>query len=116
MGVRVTEEQLAVLNQKLAQLGYSTLGELVGGLAEGVITNKDVVGELANTLADRIVTKMLTVQPVLTDVPRAMKSVRSLGFGPRLPAWRADVLLARPLGARPDWTTTARVPSHAESF
>ena len=47
VGVRVTEEQLALLNQKLSQLGYSTLGQLVGGLAEGVITNKQVVEELA---------------------------------------------------------------------
>jgi hypothetical protein len=40
VGVRLSEEQLALLNQKLSQLGYSTLGQLVGGLTEGVITNK----------------------------------------------------------------------------
>ena len=39
----------------------------VAGLAEGVITNKQVVEELANTLADRVVNKMLTVQPVPSD-------------------------------------------------
>ena len=109
VGVRVTEEQLAVLNQKLAQLGYSTLGELVGNLAEGVITNKQVVEELANTVADRIVNKMLTVQAPATDAARAMKSVRSPGFEPGLPAWRADVL--DQTGRRPH-----KGPSPSESF
>jgi hypothetical protein len=39
IGVRLKEEQAAVLNQRLQQLGYATLGELVGGLAEGVINS-----------------------------------------------------------------------------
>ena len=105
MGARLNEEQVALLNQKLAQLGYSTLGELVGGLAEGVITNKQVVEELANTLSDRIVNKMLTVQPVPSDAAPVMRSVRSTGFEPVLPAWRADVLdqtvLSERTGRRP---------------
>jgi hypothetical protein len=51
-----------------------------------------VVEELANTLAERVVNKMLTEQPVLRELPQALKSVRSPGFEPGLPAWRADVL------------------------
>ena len=77
----------------------------MAGLAEGVITNKQVVEELANTLADRVVNKMLTVQPVPSDAAPAMKSVRSPGFEPGLPAWRADVLdqtvLSERTGRRP---------------
>ncbi len=61
-------------------------------MAEGVITNKQVVEELANSVADRVVNKILTVQPVLSDATPAMKTVRSPGFEPGLPAWRADVL------------------------
>ena len=45
-----------------------------------MIANKQVVEELANTLADRIVNKMLTSQPVLTDATRALKTVRSPGL------------------------------------
>jgi hypothetical protein len=92
VGVRLKEEQAALLNQRLQQLGYATLGELVGGLAEGVITNKQVVEELGDGVASRVVNKMLTGQPVLRELPQAMKTVRSPGFEPGLPAWRADVL------------------------
>ena len=45
-----------------------------------MIANKQVVEELANTLADRIVNKMSTSQPMLTDATRALKTVRSPGL------------------------------------
>ena len=64
VGVRLREEQVAQLNQQLQKLGYATLGELVGGLADGVITNKQLVEDLADVLSDRIVNKLLTTSPV----------------------------------------------------
>jgi hypothetical protein len=86
VGVRLKEEQLAVLNQQLQKLGYATLGELVGGLADGVITNKRLVEDLAEVLSDRIVNKMLTVRSPAADATHAMRSVRSPGFEPGLQA------------------------------
>ena len=64
VGVRLKDEQVAVLNQRLGQLGYSTLSELVGGPADGVITNNQLVEDLADVLSERIVNKLLTTSPV----------------------------------------------------
>lgn len=65
VGVRLKDEQVAVLNQRLGQLGYSTLSGLVGGLADGVITNKQLVEDLVDVLSDKIVNKLLTSQSTL---------------------------------------------------
>ena len=70
VGVRLKDEQVAVLNQRLGQLGYSTLSELVGGIASGVITNKQLVEELADVLSNKIVNKLLTKQPKLRGPTR----------------------------------------------
>lgn len=64
VGVRLKEEQVAVLNQRLGQLGYSTLSELVGGIASGVITNRQLVEDLADVLSVKIVNRLLTTEPV----------------------------------------------------
>ena len=47
---------MATLNQRLKQLGYSSLGELVGGIAAGVVTNRQVVEELADVIAAGLLT------------------------------------------------------------
>ena len=60
VGVRLKEEQVATLNQRLKQLGYSSLNEFVGGLTGGVITNRLLVEELAEALAGKIVNNLLT--------------------------------------------------------
>ena len=95
MGERPKEEQVAMLNQQLQKLGYATLGELVGGLADGVITNKQLVEELADALSDRIVNRLLTTSPEQRLQPQAMKSARSPGFEPGLQAWRVDLAVHR---------------------
>ena len=64
VGVRLKDEDVASLNQRLKQLGYGSLGELVGGIAAGVVTNKQVVDELADVVASKVVNNLLTMQPV----------------------------------------------------
>ena len=97
----MTDDQIASLNQRLQQLGFATMGDYARALTEGVVGNE----QLVEALADRVVNKMLTVQPLPSDAAHAMKSVRSTGFEPVLPAWRADVLdqtvLSERTGRRP---------------
>ena len=94
VGVRLKDEQVAVLNQRLGQLGYSTLGEFVGGLADSVITNKQLVEDLADVLSERIVNKLLTSPPAQRESPLAVESVKSHGWDsiPRPPAYKAGAL------------------------
>jgi hypothetical protein len=63
VGVRLKEEDVGQLNQRLKQLGYGSLNEFVGGITAGVVTNKQVVEELAEAIADKIVNKLLTSNP-----------------------------------------------------
>ena len=60
VGVRLKEEDVGQLNQRLKQLGYGSLNEFVGGITAGVVTNKQVVDDFAEALADKIVNKLLT--------------------------------------------------------
>jgi len=83
------EEDVASLNQRLAQAGYNTLGEMVRAFTQGAITNNLLVEPLADMIADRIDVKMLTRGQV-----KGLHEVRSPGFEPGLQAWRACVLLA----------------------
>ena len=113
--MKMTDEQLATLNQRLQQLGFETMGDYARALTEGVVGSRQLVEELATTIADKIVVKMTTNAAPTTDAAHAMKSVRSLGFEPRLVAWRATVLdqavPSERTGRRPH-----EGPSPAESF
>jgi hypothetical protein len=73
VGVRLKDEDVATLNQRLKQLGYSSLNELVGGIATGVVTNKQVVEELADVIAGKIVNNLLTMQPVPRMLARGIE-------------------------------------------
>lgn len=70
VGVRLKEEDVGQLNQRLKQLGYGSLNEFVGGITAGIVTNKQVVEELADVLAGKIVNKLLTSasSPVLSSL------------------------------------------------
>lgn len=109
--MRMTDDQIAILNQRLQQLGFETMGDYARALTEGIVGNE----QLVEALADRIVVKMTTNAAPAADAAHALKSVRSTGFEPVLPAWRADVLdqtvLSKRTGRRPH-----EVPSFAESF
>ena len=59
--VRLKEEDVASLNQRLAQAGYNTLGEMARAFTQGILTNNQLVEPLADAIADRIVVKMSTL-------------------------------------------------------
>ena len=67
--MRMTDDQIASLNQRLQQLGFATMGDYARALTEGVVGNE----QLVEALADRVVNKMLTVQPLPSDAAHAMK-------------------------------------------
>ncbi len=94
VSVRLKEEQVAMLNQRLKHLGYGSLNELVGGLTVGVVTNRQVVEELADVLAAKIVNNLTTLQPRLGVLPVESSVRRSLGRDliPRPTAYKAVAL------------------------
>ncbi len=68
------------------------MGDYARALTDGVVGNEQLVGTLAETIADRVVVKMTTNLTQQRSEPQAMKSMRSPGFEPGLQAWRAYVL------------------------
>ena len=80
--MKMNEEQLAVLNQRLQQLSFETMGDYARALTEGVVGSRQLVEELAATIADKIVVKMTTSATPAMGAARAMKSVRSPVRGP----------------------------------
>ena len=67
--VRLKEEDIALLNQRLKQSGFSSLGGFVRAFTQGIITNDRLVEPLAEKVADRIVVKMSTSRPMITTIP-----------------------------------------------
>jgi hypothetical protein len=94
VGVRLKEADVAQLNQRLKQLGYGSLNEFVGGITAGVVTNKQVVEELAEAIADRIVNKLLTQPAGQLPIPADLNVKESHGRDliPRPAAYKAAAL------------------------
>ena len=69
--MRMTDDQIAVLNQRLQQLGFETMGDYARALTEGVVGSRQLVEELATAIADKIVVKMTTnAAPASDAAPR----------------------------------------------
>lgn len=51
----------------------TALNELVGGLTEGVTTNRPLVEELGDAIADKLVNKLLTSLPSRGCNPKILK-------------------------------------------
>ena len=88
VSMRMTDDQIATLNQRLRQLGFSTMGDYARALTGGVVGSRQLVEELATTIADKLVVKMTTNAASATDAAHALKTVRSPGFELGLPAIR----------------------------
>ena len=78
------DDQIATLNQHLQQLGFTTMGDHARALTEGVVGSRQLVEELADTLASKLVVKVTTNATPATDATLAMKSVRSPVHEPSL--------------------------------
>ena len=69
------EDQIAALNLRLKQLGFETMGDYARALTEGVVGNRQLVDDLAEAIAEKMVVKMTTTQPIperlRTDSERA---------------------------------------------
>jgi len=86
VSMKVTDEQLAALNQRLQQLGFGTMGDYARALTQGVVGNRQLVEDLAETLVAKLVVKMTTSAAPAADASQAMKrGMRSPGFEPGSP-------------------------------
>ena len=91
--MRLTDDQVAGLNLRLQQLGFETMGDYARALTDGVVGNEQLVGTLADSIADRIVVKM-TTNPARREPLPIGESVKSHGWDsiPRPPAYKAGAL------------------------
>ena len=89
----MTDDQVAGLNLRLQQLGFQTIGDYARALTDGLVGNEQLVGPLADSIADRIVVKM-TTNPAQRELPSAEVSAKSHGWdsSPRPPAYKAGAL------------------------
>jgi len=60
VSMKLTDDQVAGLNLRLQQLGFDSMGDYARALIDGVVGNEQMVGTLADCIADRIVVKMTT--------------------------------------------------------
>ena len=87
--VRLKEGDIASLNQRLKALGYETLGDLVRALNSGIITNAQVLSDLADLVAERIAVKLTTKDLVTASMDSASHSKCGIGLVARIPASQA---------------------------
>jgi hypothetical protein len=78
--MKLTDDQVAGLNLRLQQLGFDSMGDYARAFTEGVVGNEQLVGTLADSIADKIVVKMTTNLTQQRLQPQAMRSVRSPGI------------------------------------
>jgi hypothetical protein len=91
--MKLTDDQVAGLNLRLQQLGFATMGDYARALTDGIVGNEQLVGTLADSIADRIVVKM-TTNPAQGELPLALERMKSHGWDsiPRPPAYKAGAL------------------------
>jgi len=58
IGVKLSEDQIALLNTKLAGLGYSTMSDFTHAWIEGRITSKQLISDIADSLIEKVQLKL----------------------------------------------------------
>jgi hypothetical protein len=89
------DDQVAALNLRLKQLGFETMGDYARALTEGVVGNRQLVDDLAEAIAEKMVVKMTTTLPILRQQTHTFeRRVESHGRDliPRPAAYKAAAL------------------------
>jgi hypothetical protein len=60
VSIKVKDDQIAALYLRLKQLGFETMGDYARALTEGVVGNRQLVDDLAEAIAEKMVVKMTT--------------------------------------------------------
>jgi hypothetical protein len=86
------DDEVAMLNARLAKDGFASVGDLLRSYASGILTNNSLVQPLADELANRITSKLpsttYTEIPIEYDNERGKRARWDLN--PRPPAPKAS--------------------------
>ena len=64
IGFKLTEDETALLNGKLSTLGYDSLSNFVHSWMEGRITSRQMIGDLADSLIEKLAPAALELTKV----------------------------------------------------
>ena len=99
LGVRLTEDEIALLNGKLSTLGYATLSDFVHSWIEDRVTSKQLTEDLANSLTERIgavvqqkLTNSALVWPKMPISRVNSEGAPEVGFEPTCPKGAPRIL------------------------
>jgi hypothetical protein len=96
------EDQVAALNLRLKQLGFETMGDYARALTEGVVGNRQLIDDLAEAIAEKMVVKMTTSplgkEPNLSKYERRRRDLNSqaLSDGSFPGCWVTRLPIRRP--------------------
>lgn len=90
--VKMKADDIAVLNQRLKQCGFETLGDLARAFANGMVTSKELVQPLADQIAVKLLSNNVTVGHAMPPQAGNEHEVMSLGRDliPRPIAYKAS--------------------------
>ena len=94
VGIRLKETELAILNQRLKQSGFGSLGELVKAYTQDRISNEQLVEPLAERIAERIVNILLTTQIVPRQGSTARERCKACGRRDLNPGYKLGGLVS----------------------
>jgi hypothetical protein len=58
IGVSLKSEELSLLNQRLKQSGFNSLGDMVKAFCRGAITNRDLIAPFIEEISTQITNKL----------------------------------------------------------
>jgi hypothetical protein len=96
------DDQIAALNLRLKQLGFETMGDYARALTDGVMGNRQLVDDLAEAIAEKMVAKMTTgsigKDPSLGNFERRRRDLNSqaLSSGSFPGCWVTRLPIRRP--------------------
>jgi hypothetical protein len=55
VSIKLNDDRIAALNLRLKQLGFESMGDYARALTEGVVGNRQLVDDLAEAIAEKMV-------------------------------------------------------------